>query len=70
MSFYNNNFTWNERWTLQKAMKRGEVIIAVMADYSKAFDTVAYEVVLSNSHELGFSKSSLRWIVSYLTERR
>ena len=26
-----------------KAMKRGEVTIAVMADFSKAFDTVAYE---------------------------
>ena len=29
-----------------KAMKRGEVTIAVMADYSKAFDTVVYETVL------------------------
>ena len=48
-------------------MKRGEVTIAVMADYSKAFDTVAYETVLIKLHQLGFSKSSLMWIASYLT---
>ena len=52
-----------------KAMKRGEVTIAVMADYSKVFGTVAYETVLIKLHQLGFSKSSLMWIASYLTGR-
>ena len=51
-----------------KAMKRNKITIAVMADYSKAFDTVTYEKVVSRLHELGFSRSSLRWIASYLTE--
>lgn len=32
------------------AMKRGEITIAVMADFSKAFDTVAYGTVLSKLH--------------------
>ena len=53
-----------------KAMKRGEVTIAVMADFSKAFDTVAYETVLRKFHYMGFSKNDLRWIGSYLTDRR
>ena len=52
------------------AQKRGEVTMAVLADFSKAFDTVAFETVLKKLHVLGFSKSFLIWIVSYLTGRR
>ena len=52
-----------------KAMKKGEVTLAVMADFSKAFDTVAHETVLLKLHQLGFSKNSLRWITSYLTDQ-
>ena len=52
-----------------RAMKRGEVTVAVLADFSKAFDTVAYQTVLSKLHRLGFSKTSLKWIISYLTDR-
>ena len=54
------------------AMKRGEVTMIVLADFSKAFafDTVAFETVLKKLHALGFSKSFLMWISSYLTGRR
>ena len=45
-----------------KVMKRGDVTIAAIANYSKAFDIVAYETVLIKLNQLGFSKSSLRWI--------
>ena len=50
-------------------MNRGEVTIAIMADLSKAFDTVVSETFLCKLHKLGFSKSSLHQIVSYLTDR-
>ena len=40
-----------------QAMQRGEVTMAVLADYSKAFDTVAYETVLKKMHSIGFSKT-------------
>ena len=50
-------------------MNRGEVTIAIMADFSKAFDTVVYETFLCKLRKLGFSKSSLHQIVSYLTDR-
>ena len=52
------------------AMNKGEITIAVKSDFSKAFDTVAYETVLQKLHQFGFSKNALKWFVSYLTERR
>jgi len=50
-----------------RAIQRGEVTMAVLADYSKAFDTVAYKTVLKKMHSIGFSKDYLRWLISYLT---
>ena len=50
-------------------MNRGDVTIAIMEDFSKAFDTVVYETFLCKLGTLGFSKSSLHFIVSYLTDR-
>ena len=54
---------------IRTAMKRGEITIAVLADFSKAFDTldtVAYEKVLLKLYGQGFSKNSLQWITNYL----
>ena len=51
-------------------MKRGEVTMAILAYFSKEFDTVAYGTVLKKMHKVGFSKSYLRWVTSYLTERK
>ena len=53
-----------------KAMKRVEITLAVMTDFSKAFDTVAFEKVLSKLHLMGFSRTALQWIASYLTDRK
>ena len=53
-----------------KAMDRGEVTLAVMADFSKAFDTVDFEILLKKLHDLNLSKSSLKILVSYLSNRR
>ena len=41
-----------------------------MADFSKAFDTVAYETVLQKLHKFGFSNQALKWFASYLSERK
>ena len=57
------------RVDILKAMKRCEITVAVMADFSKAFDTVAYETVFFNLYQMGFSNNSLWWITSYLTDR-
>ena len=42
----------------------------VCADYSKAFDKVQSKAVLAKLHEMGFLKSFLLWVLSYLNERR
>ena len=52
------------------AMKRGEITLLVLADFSKAFDTIKYKTVLTKLSKLGFSKSFLRWTLSYLTNRK
>lgn len=51
------------------AMKKGEVTIVVIADFSKAFDTVAYQTIINKLHHIGFSKNTLTWVVSFLTDR-
>ena len=53
-----------------RAMSKGEVTMAVLADFSKAFDTVAYEIVLNKLHKQGFSKSFLKWVTNYMTRRK
>ena len=57
-------FAWNKHWII-RAANRGEVTIAVLAEVSKAFDTVAYELALRKLHKLEFFKSSLHWIVIF-----
>ena len=52
---------------IPKVMKRGEI---TLADFSKAFDTVAFEKVLSKLHLMGFSRSALQWIASYFMDRK
>lgn len=55
---------------LIQAMKRGEVTMMVIADYSKAFDTVRFKPVPTKMHVMGFTKSLLKWMLNYLCERR
>ena len=53
-----------------KAMDRGEVTLAVMADFSKAFDTVDFEILIRKLQKLNLSISSLKILASYLSNRR
>ncbi len=57
------------RDNIVNAMKKGEITIAITADFFKAFDIVNYESVQQKLGSLDFSKSSLRWITDYLTDR-
>ena len=54
---------------IQKSLNRGEITIAVLADYSKAFDTMNFAKLIPKLHKVGFSNNALRWVVSYLTGR-
>ena len=51
-------------------MHRGEVTIMVFADFSKAFDTVHFDIIIRKLHSMGFSKQFLRWIMNYLKGRQ
>ena len=51
------------------ALDRGEVTIAVMTDFSKAFDTVDYFTLIRKLDSLNISTSTLNLIASYLTVR-
>ena len=53
-----------------KAMKKGEITLAVFTDYSKAFDTIDFRIVIRKRCDIGFSKNFLFWIHSYLDGRK
>ena len=52
-----------------QAMGRGEITLMVLADFSKAFDTIDYKTLLYKMHALKFSNSFLKWLVNYLHNR-
>ena len=54
---------------IKRAMKRKEVTLVVLADFSKAFDTVCFKTTLKKFYKLGFSKNYLKWLLSYLSGR-
>ena len=54
---------------IKNAMQRGEVTLAVFADFSKAFDTVDYKILLSHLSKIGFSNHLLKLISNYLSNR-
>ena len=49
---------------IKKAMKASEIALAVFTDYSKAFDTIHFSVLIKKIHTLNFSKRFLYWIFS------
>ena len=49
---------------LIQAMKKGELTLIAFADFSKAFDTVDYSIVIRKLHAIGLSKSALLWILT------
>lgn len=49
-------------------MKSSEVTYSHFTDYSKAFDTIDFSVLIKEMHILNFSKRSIYWIPNYLTD--
>ena len=54
---------------IQKALNRNEITMSVMIDYSKAFDTIDHECLIRKL-SLNFSNSSIKIILSYLTNQK
>ena len=55
---------------IRKAMNANEITLAVLIDYSKAFDTLDHAILLKKLSTLGFDKKSVKIIMNYLTNRR
>ena len=72
-SFRKGHFTTTAllgiRDDIKRAMKRKEVTLMVLADFSKAFDTVCFKTTLKKFYKIGFSKNYFKWLLSYLSGR-
>ena len=54
----------------KKALYHGKVAGALLTDLSKAFDCINHELLIAKLHAYGFSRESLKYIYSYLTNRK
>ena len=53
-----------------KAMKRSEVTMMILADFSKAFDTICFRNLITKMSKLGFPRDFLIWTLNYITHRK
>ena len=54
----------------KKAMDNGILAGALLTDLSKAFDCINHELLIAKLEAYGFSHSSLKYIYSYLSDRK
>ena len=54
---------------IMQAMGKGEVTLMVLADFSKAFDTIGYKALIRKMHALRFSNCFLKRLLNYLENR-
>ncbi|CAD6215170.1 GSCOCG00011174001-RA-CDS [Cotesia congregata] len=55
---------------IRSAINASEVTVAVFFDLSKAFDSVNHKRLLQKLLSMNFSTDSIKWIRSYLTQRK
>ena len=51
------------------SLDKGELVILVLLDYSKAFDCANHDLILAKARALGFMDSALLLLNSYLSDR-
>lgn len=54
---------------LLEALERGSQIDSIYTDFSKAFDRVNFDILISKLNAIGFNDGCLRWISSFLRGR-
>ena len=55
---------------LIESLDKGEYIMGIFLDFSKAFDTVDHEILLKKLHHYGIRSSAYDWFYSYLSDRK
>ena len=56
--------------TILDAKEKKKEILVLLYDLSSAFDTVSHEILLKKLQIYGFCKSSIKWLMSYLDNRK
>ena len=51
------------------AMNKGEVTLSILADFSKAFGTIDFTVLIKKLSKLNISPKFLHLILSYISDR-
>lgn len=54
---------------LRKSIDNKEITCGLFLDFSKAFDTVDHQILLSKLHKYGIRGNSYSWFLSYLSNR-
>ena len=55
---------------ISNSFERGEYTLGIFIDFSKAFDTVDHEILISKLQYYGTKGKTLKWLKSYLNERK
>lgn len=56
--------------SINQGFLQGEQTDVIYTDFSKAFDKVNHDLLLHKLLQLGFTSNSLKWISSYLSDRK
>ena len=54
---------------ITKSQDKGDIMITLLIDLKKAFDTIDHRILLRKLYSYGIRGSMLKWMESYLTER-
>ena len=52
------------------SLERGEIVLGVFLDFTKAFDTVNHVILLEKLYKYGIRGTTHKWFVSYLSKRQ
>ena len=55
---------------ITESLQKGECVLGVFLDFSKAFDTVNHKILLDKLYLYGIRGTALDWITNYLSDRK